>query len=421
MINVAKLVSGTTLAQAIPFLALPLITRLFTPSDFASLEQFIMLVEILVIPATLKYEFAIMQPKHNEDAKQLLYFVLLFCFSVSLLYSLIGFFAAPKAAEMFNNPDALWFIPLVGVGVFLAGINLGFNYWFSRQKRYGLLASTKVIETSTAEGSKIGFWYGGFRNLGLVYGFLTGRLLMTATYITRYIKGTSAAFSGFNGKRMRALLKEFSEYPRYTTLGSFFGRATAWLHIFMFSIYFEPVVGFIALARRLAFAPLNIISLSFSQVFYQKISEVNDSRKLQKIYDMALRPLLVFGVVIIIVVYLLPDNTFSFVFGEKWGMAQPYVEILIFWFVANFISTCFAFILLRLNKQKQMLQLDIAHFILVFLSIYVGILSNWDAISTLKLFASVQAGYYAFMIWLGRYYVKEFAYQNNLDSEEDDQ
>ena len=68
-----------------------------------------------------------------------------------------------------------------------------------------------------------------------------------------------------------------------------------------------------------------------------------------------------------------------------------------------------------------MLQLDIAHFILVFLSIYVGILSNWDAISTLKLFASVQAGYYAFMIWLGRYYVKEFAYQNNLDSEEDDQ
>jgi O-antigen/teichoic acid export membrane protein len=331
VLNVAKLVSGTTVAQAIPFLVLPLITRLFSPSDFASLEQYMMLVEVLIIPATLKYEFAIMHPKRDEDARQLLYFVLFFCFMVSLLLSLVGFFVAPAAARVFQNTDALVFVPLVGVGTFLLGIHLSFNYWFSRKKQYGLLGSNKVVETAVAEGSKIGYWYAGLTNLGLIYGFLTGRLAMALAYVHRFLQSVKNTAFEFDRSRLKALLIEHVNYPRYVMFGSFFGRSTAWLHIFLFSVYFEPVVGFIALARRLAFAPLNIISLSFSQVFYQKISEVEDPKKLRSIYDTALRPLVVFGAFVVVVVQFLPETTFAVIFGDEWGRAQPFVEILIFW------------------------------------------------------------------------------------------
>jgi O-antigen/teichoic acid export membrane protein len=409
VVNVAKLVSGSGIAQAIPLVLLLLFTRLFSPGDFASLEQFLMLTEILIIPATLKYEFAIMQPKKDEDAKQLLYFVLLLCFLVSLLYSVVGYFAAPSVAQLINNPDAVKFIPLVGLSVFLLGCFLAFNYWFSRKKRYGLIASNKVIETSVAEGAKIGFWHLGTINLGLVYGFITGRLAMAATFALRYFQGNKGMRVPLNAKRIRELLFEYSEYPRYTTLGSLFGRTTAWMHIFLFSIYFEPVVGFIALARRLAFAPMNIISQSFAQVFYQRISEVDDPDRIQKIYDSSLRPLIVFSVLVVVIVQLLPENTFAFVFTEKWGQAQPYIEILIFWFVTNFISTCFAFVFLRLKKQKQMLQLDILHLVLVVLSIYSGIWLDLGAKNTLILFTIAQTAFFIFMIWLGRSYVREMA------------
>lgn len=407
--NVAKLVSGTTVAQSIPFLVLPLITRLYTPSDFASLEQYMMLVEILIVPATLKYEFAIMHPKEDEDAKQLLYFVILFCFSVSLLYSLIGFLIAPSASGLFDNPDALIFVPMVGAGVFFLGIYLSFNYWFSRKKQYGLLGSNKVIETASAEAGKIGYWYVGLNNLGLVYGFLTGRFAVAIAFFARFRRQTKTSLFRFQKDRLKALLKEHMNYPKYVVLSSVVGRSTAWMHIFLFSLYFEPVVGLIALARRLAHAPLGIISQSFSQVFYQKISEVEDPDKLLRIHTAALQPLVAFGVLIIAVVLMLPQNTFSIIFGEKWGVAQPYVEILIFWFVANFISTCFSFILLRLKKQKQMLFLDTLHFILVLGSIYSGIWLELGAVGTLKIFAAVQTVYSIFMIALGRSYLKEFA------------
>lgn len=409
--DIAKLVSGTTVAQAIPFLLLPLFTRLYSPDDFASFEQFLMLTEILVIPATLKYEFAIMQPKRDSDAKQLLYFVLLFCLLISLLYSLIGFATAPFISELLNNPDARVFVPLVGVSVFLLGCHLAFNYWFSRRKRYGLLGTNKVIETSSGEGAKIAYRYGGFENLGLIYGFLTGRLIMVATYAWRYRRGNKHRRFSFKASQVKSLVKEYSDYPRFTTWGSLFGRSTAWMHIFLFSIYFEPIVGFIALARRLAFAPMSIISQSFAQVFYQRISEVDNAREIQRIYDRSLRPLVVFSVAAIVLVHLLPGNTITFFFGDRWGLAQPYIEILIFWFVANFISTCFAFIFLRLKKQKQMLQLDILHLILVVLSIYTGIWLELGAQTTLIIFSATQTAFYIFMILLGRSYVKQLAHQ----------
>jgi len=407
--NVAKLVSGTTVAQAVPFLVLPLITRLYGPDDFASLEQYMMLVEILIIPATMKYEFAIMHPDRDDDAKQLLYFVILFCFSVSLLYTLFGFLMAPIAAEVFDNPDALIFIPLVGLGVFLLGVHLSFNYWYSRKKRYGLLGSTKVVETAVGEASKIGYWYGGWANLGLVYGFITGRIAMVITYLVRFRRSAGEVLFRLRKKRLRELLKEHVNYPKYIMFSSIVGRSTAWMHIFLFSVYFEPVVGLIALARRLAYAPLSIISLSFSQVFYQKISEVKDPKELLRIHSSALRPLVLFGLAIIAVVMLLPENTFAVIFSEEWGVAQPYIEVLIFWFVANFISTCFSFIFLRLKKQKQMLRLDILHFVLVLVSIYSGILWDLGAMTTLVIFSVVQTAFSIFMVVLGRTYLKEFA------------
>src|SRR5690606_25517513 len=73
--NVLKLMSGTTLAQVVPFLLLPLLTRLYSPADFASFEQYLMAIQVLSVLATLKYEFAIMQPKSDADARQILYMV----------------------------------------------------------------------------------------------------------------------------------------------------------------------------------------------------------------------------------------------------------------------------------------------------------------------------------------------------------
>jgi len=404
---VLKLISGTTVAQAIPFLLMFVLTRYYSPADFTVLENFMVFIEILVVTATFKYEFAIMQPKKNEDAVQLVYLVLLLSLSVSIFYTIIGYFFGDSLGTVISIPGFADFAPWIGTGVFLYSLHLAFNYWFSRNKKYGMLATTKVIETSTAESSKLGWAFFKISNYGLIIGFLIGRLSMGLYYLINFLKSPIVKTNNPNRERINELAKEYDKYPRFTFWGSLLGRTTAWGHVFLFTIYFEPIVGFIALARRLLFAPLNIISTSYSQVFYQRVSNIEDGVTLMKVYKNSLKPLLAISFAVVAIVLVLPDGTIDFLLGNKWKGTQPYVEILVFWFVINFVSTSVSFINLHLGKQKQMLYLDLIHAVLAFGSIFLGIGLGYNGIETLRLFTIAQALFYLGMIFTGWYFIKQ--------------
>ncbi len=404
-VNVLRLISGTTLAQVLPLLVLPLITRFYTPADFASLEQYMMLVEIFAVFATLKYEFAIMQPTKRSDAIQLVYLVLLLSLISAAALTLFGFLFDDYLADLFNNPAMKTLAPLIGVGVLLYAVHLAFNYWFSRNKRYTLLATTKVIETSTAEATKLGFGFMRPTGLGLVFGFVTGRLAMAGFYLARFTADPEVKGTNWDQQAMKRLAKEYYRYPRYNLWGSLFGRASAWAHVYLFSIYFSPAVGFIGLARRLVFAPLNIIASSFAQVFYQRVSEVKDPRLLLKIYVLSLRILASIALSTLLIILLLPEGSIDYLLGPRWSGTQPFVEVLVWWFVINFVSTALSFVNLHLQRQKETMWLDLVHLILVVAGIFTGIWLGFDALDTLRIFVAVQSIFYLSMIGLSRWFI----------------
>ncbi|QLK87927.1 hypothetical protein E3U36_07160 [Arsenophonus endosymbiont of Aphis craccivora] len=61
--NVVTLMTGTTIAQAIPIAISPLLTRIYTPKDFGVLALFISIIAILGSIANARYELAIMLPE----------------------------------------------------------------------------------------------------------------------------------------------------------------------------------------------------------------------------------------------------------------------------------------------------------------------------------------------------------------------
>jgi O-antigen/teichoic acid export membrane protein len=70
--DVLKLVTGTTLAQVITVLASPVITRLYGPEAFGFLAVFTSITSIIGVVACMRYELAIMLPKTDEEAANLL-------------------------------------------------------------------------------------------------------------------------------------------------------------------------------------------------------------------------------------------------------------------------------------------------------------------------------------------------------------
>ena len=63
--NILKLISGEGISRAIGFMAVPAITRLYTPSDFGILAVFSSLCALIYPFCTLRYTLAI--PLHSNE------------------------------------------------------------------------------------------------------------------------------------------------------------------------------------------------------------------------------------------------------------------------------------------------------------------------------------------------------------------
>src|SRR3990170_4352978 len=87
--NVIIVMSGTAVAQIIGFSLTPIISRLFSPSDFGIFGSFNSMATIIAAGATLQYTQAIMLPKEKKDALHLFFFSVLCTFAVGLVSLII--------------------------------------------------------------------------------------------------------------------------------------------------------------------------------------------------------------------------------------------------------------------------------------------------------------------------------------------
>ena len=79
--NVLTLMTGTTIAQAIPIAISPILTRIYTPEDFGMFALYMSVASILSVVATGRYELAIMLPKKDEDAVNIVALSIIISFS----------------------------------------------------------------------------------------------------------------------------------------------------------------------------------------------------------------------------------------------------------------------------------------------------------------------------------------------------
>ena len=70
--NAFILSAGTIVGQAIPILLQPLLRRLFSIEEFGTYAIYTSVFGVIVVLSSLRYEMAIMQPKHDNEAANVL-------------------------------------------------------------------------------------------------------------------------------------------------------------------------------------------------------------------------------------------------------------------------------------------------------------------------------------------------------------
>lgn len=402
--NVLKLVTGSVFAQGLGVLVAPIVARLFAPEAFGVAALFASITGIIGVVACLRYELAIMLPKTDEEAANLLCLSLFFVFIITGISVLIIFFAGDVIVNLLNSPELKKYLWLVPVAVFIGGTSLPLNYWNSRTKHFGRLSIARIVSSVVAQTTKLGAGLAGFVSGGVLIGTgILGQIVSTFVLGGQIWRDDRKLFkANIRWENMIAGLKRYKKFPIITTWSLLLNTLSNQMSIWILAFFFSPiVVGFYAMTRIVLGMPAGLVGGAVAQVFLQKAAEANNySNNLSNVVEGVFKRLVSLGIFPFLLLVFIGKDTFIIVFGIRWAEAGVYTQILslsiLFSFIASPISTLFSV----LEKQGNGLFFNVIFFFTRTIAIIAGGLIGDERIA-LGLFAVAGVVCYSLLcFWL---------------------
>lgn len=361
--------TGTTIAQAIPIAISPILTRIYTPDDFGMFALYISIASIIAAIATGRYELAIMLPRKDENAANLVVLSIGIALIVSLVSFIIVFLFNERITNFLGNREIsnwLYFIPMT---VLLTGIYQSFNYWSNRKKRFRRLAINRITRSSVTSTVNIGMGFGGLGG-GLILGNVVGLGIATGT-LGRKVWHEIAKFTGqINKIKMLVLMRKYRKMPMLNVPNALVDSFRVFgINILIVKMFSSTILGQFSLGWRMVQSPMLIIGGSLSQVFFERISKVKKS-DLNAIAKLFLLKASLVGFPIFTIIFIFAPDIFSFVFGQNWILAGQVASIISPWLFLNFLTSPLSTIFIVLNKQESLFYLSVVYMLVPLIEIF---------------------------------------------------
>ena len=268
--NVLTLLTGTTVAQAIPVAISPILTRIYTPEDFGLFAIFIAMTAIFGSIVNARYDLAIMLPKKNEDAINL--FALGFLITTiisSFFFVLVIIFNQNLVHYLGNKEIGIWlyFLPIT---IFLTGIWNILSHFNNRKKKYKILAKATILKSILLASFQLCVGYFKSGVTGLISGQIISNAFVNIKLILIVLKDKTF-LSKISKNRMIFLAKIYINFPKFLVWGVLANALSYNLINILISMFYSvTTLGFFSLVQRLLGVPSSLIGQSIVQVYFQQ-------------------------------------------------------------------------------------------------------------------------------------------------------
>lgn len=352
--NVFTLMSGATIAQALPIAIAPILTRLYSPSDFGIIMLYMSIAGIVSAVATGRYDLAIMLPKSDEDAINIAVLAIFIAISTSLTTLLVVWLFNDYITLLLNNQEIsiwLYFIPLT---ILLTSFYSILSLWCNRKKQYKNLAVSNIAQSATRAANNVSMGFMGMGSTGLFVGSFVGQGVANGVLGWHIYKDVKEKIKLAKRHKIKIQAHKYLKFPQFDIPSALcYVFSTNGINILLSSFYGSTPLGFIALTNRIITTPFSLFTTSFSQVFYQKLSETYNNRRdkfgilisisMKKICRTLTIP---FFLIVISTKYIAVA-----VFGENWSELYRYIFILSPFLFVGLIAAPLGNVLKILNKQ----------------------------------------------------------------------
>lgn len=370
--NLITLSSGTVIAQVIPMLATLVLSRLYSPSEMGEWGVFSSYASILGVMACLRYDNAIVKPLRVLDAYNLTFLAIFIAFFFTLiLYGIILFVNVFWFYRFFSlSRSALYLLPVYALCLALIQV---FGNLANKTKQYHTLALSSVGRSLTQATSRITLGCCSFTNIGLIAGAGLGALF-NVIFLSVRLRVHYFFVRAFSFKRVRYLVKEYKDFPKYDLLSNVFNSISSHIPVILLAYFFpDDVAGYFSMALTLLFIPMSIIGTSLGQLYYRDACELQAKGGSLSGLTMKIFVPTYIGCSVFMLVLILGGKTiFGVLLGSKWITVWKYATYMSLWLLSVTSISPLSSILYVKDKQKINVYFNIAALVLRILVLVLG-------------------------------------------------
>jgi O-antigen/teichoic acid export membrane protein len=380
--NIAIVLRGSVIAQAIGFLVLPILSRLFAPEAFGAYQLFQAILAILLVTASMRFEVALLRAEEGDELRAALRLCFAITFTVSslvaLLVGLILLTGWPAAAT--SLPFTLWLFPLA---LLIGGTGQFLTYFVTRESAFTVSANSKVAQGGAYAAAGLAIGAAAPVTAGIVMADLFGRFALTSMLLAWAQRQGRGLFGPVTRAQIAAVASKFREFPLISVPGGIVNTLGGVLTPMMIYATFSPYVsGQFGLVERGLTIPVALLVTAVSQVymagFAEAIRKPGQSTLLQ--FRRVVRNMALIGAPPVLILIAFGPTIFVTVFGERWLLAGEFARIMApaFWLVL--ISGAVNMTIMLLGRQKLQMAWEVGRL--------VAMLAIWTAIPLLALSAT---------------------------------
>ena len=360
------LLAGGVVAQALPLLFGPWLTRLYTPEQFGQYALFTALAANLAVVACARYDFALPLATGDAEARDLMALCLRVLLAVIALSLLL--------AALLGAAGVLLHWGWLPLAVAAAGAVQWLTMWSTRAERFAALSASRVTQHG---GGALAQVAGGVAQLGaagLVAGPILASLAALAWLRSPAPPGGWRALWKVPGAARLAVARKHRDFPVFNLPHAFAGALSDTLTVALLVAWTgEAGAGFWGLAMRYLKAPASLVGSAVSQALYPQLANASPAaaraavRRVMGVLALLALPL-------VLVLLLAGPALFAFAFGERWREAGELARALAPYIGVHFVASPLAVVTMAWGAQAWALRLALVGLGLFLAALLAGLM-----------------------------------------------
>lgn len=375
--NIAIVLRGSVIAQAVGFLVLPVLSRLFAPEAFGAYQLFQSVLAILMVMASMRFEVALLRAADEAELRALLRLCFLVTLLVSALVALAGLIVALAWSGAGALPFGLWLFP---IGLLAGGMAQFLTYVVTRESAFSVSANSKVGQS--AAYSAVGLAIGAIAPLtsGIILADVAGRFALAGLLLGWTWRRHRALFAPVSRSELAAVARKFREYPFISVPGGLVNALGGVLTPMMIYASFSAFVsGQFGLVERSLTIPTALVVTAVSQVymagFAEAIRQPGDAALAQ--FRKVVRSMALLSIPPALILMAFGPTLFVTVFGDRWLLAGEFARIMAPAYALLLVSGAVNMTIMLLGRQKLQMAWEIGRL--------AAMVAVWTAVPILAL------------------------------------